>query len=680
MFGLTSDLEIAQCSASPVWRVEATVGALSPGGGAAGEVWQSLVAFPTGLASWVAQGIAHDAAASEDGILRLFLSHSDGRVAVQWCPGSDHASASFTAPAVSTIATFAPTGTPYTPKPALVQEGGRWHVYYTLPDGNIYHRVSNDDGATWSSVGTVYGGGDAVGDLFALHLPADNLHLVQFSIWTSGVRMKGAARAGSGAWQVWSTHASATGWLPAGLAAIGNPLTADTVRQFWTATTSPPRRHYLATVDCVIDATGALTSRSTDPAILHTVAGESPVRGVRHAVGRCLGGLWYTTQLTGASRVYLGAGRVDVGDSTTAATLGEALPVALTTLPNTPLEGCTIPIDRGNRSLLVGLGMAQRSAHRTIAASSEVDAVIAYRHTVRRTRGGALTLELRRSSALAYTQPGDVLWLTRTCRKGDHAGSVTLGFVVQRVEIASDGLRIHALDALGALAESLTGLHIAAGTIDDIQALRTLCAWGGGMGGVESDIALASGDDAPDFYWRAGERGNVALLRYLRRLAVQVRSRVAGMGAYPHLRIDDDAPATPYLYGGAGHPLIRSVQIADSTAHTLLSVRGVAIRNQPEQGEDWALAGAGDALLPGRCGAVLALEDRHLEGAEITDIAAALAERIGSAITCRIETQANLALEVEDRIEVDGGVHRVEAIEERWQQGRLIQHVELCSE
>jgi len=674
MYGLTNDLEDAQHALSPTYSVTATVGALAPGGGAQGEPWLPISAFPTGLAGWTAQGIAHDAVANDtpgnEGIMRLFLSHHDGKVACQWCPGIDDTSATFTAPSLTTIATFSGTVGIFSPKPALVQEGGRWHAYYLLPDGVIYHRVSTNNGATWSAASTVYSGDPVGGDLYALHLPADDLHLVQFSTSTDAVRMRGAARAGSGAWQVWTPHASASGWVPAGMAAIGG----NQVRQFCIAWTPPPRRTHLGSVDCTVDPTGALTSRSTAVDFLHLVEGEAPVRPLRIAAGRCFGGVWYTAHYKGATRAYLVAGRIDQVEAAHSSLLGECLPVSVTPLPAVPYETQTIPMDRGDRSLLMGLATVYRSTHRTLNASTAGEGVISYRHKVARNRGGRVEVVLRRQSALAALLPGDLLWLTRACRKGELQGEVTLGFVVQRVELSAERMGIEAVDALGSLTESLTPFTIEAGKIDDTHALRALCAWGG----VESDVEMAAAGDAPAFYWRAGERGSEALLRYLRRLPVCVRSRVAAVGAYPLLRIDDDAPVPLYGFGAGAHPLISDTTIADALSTQTVAVRGVAVRNQPEDGEDWALASHIAQRTPGQKGLILALEDRNLEPPEIADIAHALAERGAALPVRRIAAQANLALEVHDHVTVQGETLVVDTILESWEEGRLIQHVELC--
>lgn len=667
MYGLTNELAAAQISASPNWSVAVTTSAIAPDGGAQGEAWQIIDALPAGLSTWDMQGIAHDTAASANGLMRLFLSHADGLLACQWCAGADDQSATFTAAAIIPIAAFTPTAGIHAPKPALVQEGGRWHAYYLLPDGCIYHRLSSNQGDTWSVASTVYGGGDAVGDLFAIHLPEEDMHVLQFARLDGVARMKGAARTGNGAWTVWVDHAASLGWLPAGMATLGS----GQVRQFWHVTTAPPRSHHFGYIDCTAGTGGALVSVSAEVALLHTVAGESPIHPALHAAGRALGGVWYTAQLRGARRTYATAGRIHADSAAVA--LGEALPVHLTPLPASPLERHNIPVERGDHSLLVGLATVCRSAHRNFTATSSASDIIAYRSSVRRNQGEAVEVSVRCGAALAETRPDDVLWLTRTCRKGTHQGSVTLGYVVTRVEASTDRVRLHAVDALGMLGESLTPLSIPADAIDDTQALQAICAWAG----VRADVALAMSTSAPAFGWRAGERGLTALLRYLRRLDVRVRSRVNGAGVYPNIRIDNDAQSVAYTYGNDAHPLIKYTRTSDARARELVAVRGVAVRNQPEEGEDWALASVHAAQLPGRKGAIVTFEDRTLAGADIADIAHALAHRLDRAVTCEIVTQANLALEVHDWVVVQGETFVVEAIVETWEERRCIQHVEL---
>lgn len=675
MFGLTESLQNAQRSRSPRYGVSVTAAPRSAGGLVGGGAWVAVEAMAQGLATWNSQSIAHDAAANELGVLRLFLSHFEGTLACQWCSGDEGNPATWVDSSVTQITTFTPAVGVHTPKPALVYAEGVWHAFYLLPNGNIFHRSSADNGATWSSASALYAGGDAISDLFALYLPIDELLVVQFSTSSDAIRPRGAAGSPGDGWEVWSAHDDARGWLPAGMVALGD----DSVRQFYVAQSPNPVQHFMGTLDCTVAGDGALVERSEEASLLHYVAGASPIRPTLHAVGSGFGGVWMTQQARGATRTYLCGGAVLRNQASALSLPVEPKPIHVQPLAATPLERHNIALDRGDRTLLIGLGKVYRSQHETAVVSDEQ--IVAYRYSVMRNGAGKVVLYLRRGSPLAATRPGDGLWLTRTCSKGEESGSVTLGFEVVRVDAGSDRVVIEAVDALGVLAgvRALHPKHVGAGLFARQGAAELICGWAG----LGAEVELVDEDeDGAAWHWRAGESGLAALTRFLALDAVQLRSRVEQVGTLPYVCIAAHEGAEPYLYGDERHPIVKFARRFDRSDGTLIAVRGLAIRNSPADGEDWALEVANEeALSPGRRPSVLALEDRSLVSSELALAAEALAQRAqGGSGRATLSAQANLALEVDDIIEANGKSWRVEALIETWDRGRCLQHVELVEE
>lgn len=670
MYGLTESLQDAQCAQSPIYKVSATAAPRSAGGLAGGTPWEEIGAFPTGLGAWNGQSIAHDDAASEDGVLRLFLSHLEGKLACQWCSGDETNSASWSNPSVTEVTTFSPVAGIYTPKPALIHVDGEWHAFYLLPTGNIFHRSSGDNGASWSSATSLYAGADGTGDLFALYLPAQELIVLQFSTLSDAIRPRGLAGNPDSGWEVWDAHDDDRGWMAAGMVNLGDGV----VRHFFRANATAPVRSFFGTLDCTVASDGALVARSTEATLLHYVAGASPVGPDTHAVGSGFGSVWMTQQVGGATRSYLCGGAVLRNEAGASSLPVEAMPVHVQPLGVAPIERHTIAIDCGDRTLLVGLGKVYRSQHETTILSD--GEVIAYRYRAGRDGAGRASITLRRDSPLSAVRPGYGLWLARTCSKGAESGTVSLGLEVTRVEVGTDGVEIEAVDALGMLASAraLQPFHLGASLFTRKAAVELICA----RAGIGADVAMADAS-ALDWYWRSGENGLSALERLLMLDAVRVRSRVQGSGSLPYLHVADSEEPEAYLYGEGGHPVIRFVEHFRRSDSVLAAVRGPAIPNSPLGGEDWALAASSQPLALSRRHVLLTREDRSIGWLAMADAASVLATRLSAGSTT-LTAQANLALEVHDRIELNEATWRVDSIVEAWDRGRCVQHVEISRE
>ena len=451
MNGLTAGLTAAQESVSPRNELAVRAGPRATAWGRAGGAWQGVAAFPSALAGWHAQSIATDAVALPAGVLRAFLSWKQGALACQFVASADLGNAVvWGGNGLATVATFGATEGVDVARPALVAEGGRVHLYALLPDGNIYHWQSSDDGATWGSASTVYGGGDAVGDICACHFAGADVHLVHFSTSTGGLRLRGASRLASGAWNVWAAHADSAGWVAAGVLVTG-ALTATLLA--W-ARTAGPYAHHLGALGCTVTAAGALAARDALVETAWLVSGDTAIRPAHHAVGGGLGGWLHTCQEQSAGRAYLCVGAVDASPCR----IEEPMPVTAQALGTAPLERHFAPVEIGAQTLLVGLTAVYSSAHGPGSEEDvevDGDSVIAYRHVVQAGAGGTLELVAAPASPLADAEIGWALWLTRRCTKGNDTGEVTLGYRILRVERRPDGVRIVAVDALGLLAATL---------------------------------------------------------------------------------------------------------------------------------------------------------------------------------------------------------------------------------
>lgn len=664
MNGLTPGLAAAQRSVSPRYELEVLAGPRSTAWGVGGAPWQSVAAFPSGLATWNGQSIATDAVVVNGGVLRAFLSWKQGALACQFVAGTALGSAgAWSGNALVNVASFGATAGIDAPRPALVAEGGRIHLYYLLPDGNIYHRVSSDGGATWGSAATVYGGGNAEGDICACHFAGADVHLVHFSTRTDLLRLQGASRLGSGAWNVWPVHGAATGWVAAGVMATG-ALAATLLA--W-ARTSGPYAHHLGALGCTVNAAGGLAARDAAVETVWLVSGDAAIRPTRHSVGRGLGGWLHTCQEQSAGRAYLCVGGVQAAPCR----LEEPSPVTATQLGTAPLERHVIPLDLGAQSLLVGLTTVYSSTHLSGDVQADGDGVVAYRYDVRAGAGGTLELNAPAGSALADARVGWGLWLTRRCTKGDDTGAATLGFRVLRAEHHADGVRLTAADALGLLAATVArrplqfapDAHTAAGAVEKM----------GAWAGLGVTCSGATGN-APLMQWSGGEDGLNALRVLLRTQAVGVWSRSAA-GAQPQVIVAARGAAALETFGNGGHPLVTHVRVEDARAPRLVVVHGLAVRSAPDEGEEWALA-AEDAADPTVRARPLYVLNRNLDAAtQAAEAAALLALTAHAHPAGWITMQAHVALEPDDCITVEGETVYVRRIEEQWERRRLVQQV-----
>ncbi len=669
MNGWTASLQAAQRGVSPVYSLDVQAAARSTGWQRGGGPWLARDAFPSGLAGWQSQSIAADAALGPAGVLRVFLSWWEGKLAVQQIPGAFlDQSATWSGAPVVIVANFTPAGTVAVRKPALVRAGGVWQLYYSLPDGNLYQR-SSSDGATWSAAATVYGGGDVTGDLFAAYLPQDGLHVVHFATQSDAVRLRGASRKGAGGWSLWPLHGAALGWQPGGIAATGG----RGVTLFAWARTTGPYAHHFAALPCTLNADGTLAARSAEPVRLWVVGGEGVVKPAAHGVGPGFGGWLHCCQEVSGGRAFACAGWIDPA----ALRLEEPAPLAADPLPAAPLERHAVALDAGMYALVVGLARVWLSVVDEGTLTGSGDDVIAYRCESLQNGEGRLDLRLRPGAALGFAHPGHGLWLTRRCTLGGDGGAATLGFRILRVERHAAQTRILAADALGQLAQSVARRpwQVQPDAFSPARAAELLCAWAG-LGSVQTP---ALEGDAPLFQWQAGEEGLRALLRLLRAQAVTLRSRVSGAGERPLVEIAAPGTAPLYAYGAGAHPLIQRVQVEDARAPALAVAQGLLVPNLPAEGEEWALRAAAP-LTPGVRPRPLVQQSPTLTGAALDALADGLAARMRRARPAGwIETQANLALEPHDVVLVEGEECHVLRVVERWERRRLVQRVELAA-
>jgi hypothetical protein len=667
MNGLTPQLAAAQSSLSPRYTLAVRAGPRSTAWGRAGAAWEVVAALPSGLAAWHGHSIAMDSVALPGGVLRAFLSWHEGEMTCQFVATTALADAgAWQGNALISVASFTATAAIDTPRPALVAEGGRIHLYYLLPDGNIYVRLSSDGGATWGSAATVYGGGNAEGEISACHFGEANVHLVHFSTRTDVLRLRGASRLGSGAWQVWDVHGDATGWVAAGVMVTG----ARSATLLAWARTPGPYTHHLGALHCAVSAAGAMATRDATVETIWLVSGDTAIRPARHAVGRGLGGWLHTCQEQAAGDGYLCVGAIDAATGR----IEEPAPITAVPLGSTPLERHVAPLEIGAQTLLVGLGAIYCSAHGPEAASDiEVDenAVIAYRLETRAGAGGWLEMMAAPSSALADVHAGWALWLTRRCTKGSETGAVTQGFRVLRVERGAAETRILAADALGLLADTRARrpLQFVPGICSMAGAVERLSAWVG-LDAFCVDLLGA----APLRQWSGGEEGLHALHALLRTQPVGIWSR-CGVGARPQIVVAARSASPLATFGESSHPIAAQVRIEDARSPRLVVVHGVAVRGAPEEGEAWALAAAQNAEPTVRARPLYRLNRNLDAAAQAAEAAALLAASRHAEPAGWVHMQAHLALETEDCICVSGEKVYVQRIVEQWERRRLVQQV-----
>ena len=677
MHNLTPSLQTAQHSASPHYGLSLFVEERASAFGTGGGPWAVYDAWPAGLtaAGWNAQSAAHDACAGNSGILRAFVNWNQGRLAVQWVPAAALASAAGwqNAPVVL-VESFGGTGGIYAPKPALTWDGTRLTLFYGKPDGNLYARTSTDSGATWGAPATLYGGGDAFGPLFAAHSAASDLTVLQFARLSGGaiVGRNASRHTAGGVWRDWGDGGPG---VPAGVVFTGATacalFTLDEAVHPAFATT-------LAHQAAALDAAGFLVSRSA-LAALWVCAGNGAAAPAYPAVGPGFGGSVFTCQDAAGGSAYFCYGALDPASGR----LEEPKPLDGGALPNAPLERHAVPVAYGAWNFVVALGAAHRCDRAESRVTLSDQEIVAYTYSVGAAgAGGAGLLEmtLRRTgpgAAAALFDPGCALWLTRSCTQGADSGAAALGCRILRVEVAPEAVTLLAADALGILdAMHARRPRLLRGPDHTWAAALGLLAGWAGLG-CTLDATIAA--PCPTFQWHGGEPGLDALRRLLRGLPLRARSRVAASGAAPavHLAPPDAAPA--YAYGPGAHPIARRVALADARAPALAVVHGLRARNNPGEGEAWALhaLAADDPNVRPR---PLYTLNRALAGAELGAHAAAAAAQAGPAASlCGwLDAQANLALEPWDRITVEGEEFTVARIEERWAARRLVQRVWLA--
>jgi hypothetical protein len=477
---------------------------------------------------------------------------------------------------------------------------------------------------------------------------------------------------------VWPAHDDAAGWLPAGLVATG----ALTATQLMLMRGTAPYVQRSGRVGVTLSSGGALAARDAQVTILWSVSGDGALRPRAPAVGRALGGWLFTCQESGAARAYPCAGAYDP----TAGTLEEPLVVETTPLPLSPRAGHFIPIDAGLESYLVSAGRVYRTVHRSEDGTVDGREILGYRLTRDWQQGGSLEIDLRPGAWMRACEPGDGLWLTRSCLQGDPptGGSVTLAFRIVRVERHDARTRLVALDALALLAATVARrpLQLDPAVMTLAQAVDGLVGWAG----LRCERTVTLNGALVPFQWQGGQSGLAALQQLLRREPVILRSLTAGVGEQPALWIGAPETEVTESFGSYGtpasHPLIRRVETLDATAPRLAVVHGWALRNDPSNGEEWALeavAATRARLSP----SVRPLPVYHLNRNWGSDDVATVAEGMRTQLEAGLrhgwfEAQAHLALEPHDRVLVDGEAARVAAIQEVWRDGRLIQRVELA--
>ncbi len=366
------------------------------------------------------------------------------------------------------------------------------------------------------------------------------------------------------------------------------------------------------------------------------------------------------------------------------------------------------PISCGRRAWLVGAGQVWASAQTDAAVDLAVRSYvpISYSYEVAWRGGGALRLRLPRSSSapggvedFSGVYPpevyvGDMLWVDRTLSATTAAGILksgtqTLVFRVAAVWYGRDGIDVVAQDALGVLAgmRPRRGKLLPAGDRLRMAEVEAMCHWAG-LKVRGADVLPDAAANGKGFVWAANESGLGGLFRYLMDQSVVIRSD-APVGAEDHVfvRVVWLPSTQSYVYvspngrreGFGRHEVANWALGHDGRQVRLFVGLGLAVRNAPGSGEGWVL-GAARRVGNERPYPLVAVDRSYAsDDGTLAKRVAAEAARLGSGLSLGwIEATANLGVELYDVVRIDETDARVVRIVESWEQGRLVQRLDLA--
>ena len=548
-------------------------------------------------------------------------------------------------------------------------------LFFINSSNDVQLIQSLDNGATWSAPSTVYAGGDAVLDMCVAFVSGatDGPWIFGFSVFGGG---QYTPRFGYLDGASWVTHAYEVDWRAAGINAASTPTTAARVMVFRARGKGPSRIRRM-------NKTGAVYSAADD--IDQTQAGQFGLE-ISYAryfhlpeAGACLGVVGEGALGAG---IHLGVGGVWL---LTGVAICADEPIMLPSVAavNSQPYACLCSV--GADVYLVGDIAVWRGAAQT--ATDETLTPSRYKYD-----DHALEIEFEGDLPRLYV--GQILVVTRAISWGADSGSESFRAIIVRVEQARGAngaqTKIYALDALGWLgtARCRRPCVVNDGSALGVYEVMVHLAARVGLEVLSDNAALASGLVMP-FTVMPGESLAGAAFRVGSQAEYYLLP--ANDGAFrltmvtPGTSDSGDYADVAHEYGSfpSEQPIARVSVVSDYRILAFSYVLGT-YSTDPEDGAALAMA-RGPVIDNTRPVSYSLTNSRYNTTTRVGAAAKTEAARQHMLpVTATMEGQANLALEVHDRVEVLDAFfgsstveYRVRRIDERWERGRLWQVVYL---
>jgi hypothetical protein len=543
-------------------------------------------------------------------------------------------------------------------------------LFYVGSANNVLYIESTNNGAAWGAPVTVYSGANAVLDLVVAYInngvTTQGPWFVGFTTQTAGIY---TPRFGyfSGAWV---THAYDPDWRAAGIDAYGTATAAHRCLVVRTRTKGASRLR-------VLDKAAGVFSNIRD--LDQTQAGLfglelSYYRFCQLPEAGCMLGV--------AGEGAYGAGlHIGVGGIFTSTSVLADEPIMFPSIAGVNSQPYTGLCSVGSDVYLAGDTVVYRGAAQ--AATATTLEVVRYEYDENQ-------FELEFSALVAQLYVGQILVITRTLSWGAQSGSQIVRALIIRVEQGTDKVKVVAVDALGFLGTarcrrpSILNDGTAAGVALVVRKLaaRFGIAVGNDRATLESaavmPFTLAPSESLTGAAFRVGSQTEFYLVPDNGGIfqLTMITPGVSDSGDYND---------THHIYGAGAtqQPVARSASVSDYRVLAFSYVLGTRSTDPADGG---ALAMAAGAVIDNTRPLSYSLTNsRYNTTARVRAAAAAEGGReIKLPITGIIEGQANLALELYDRVEVTepllgwaARVFRVRRIVEKYDRGRLTQVVYL---
>lgn len=555
-----------------------------------------------------------------------------------------------------------------------VPGGNTIRLFYINASNNVQYIESTNNGSSWGSAVTVYSGGDAVLDLVVAYI---NNGTTANGPWFFGFSTQAAGRYtprfGYHNGAAWVTHAYDIDWRAAGIDAYGTATTAHRCLVM-------KSRQVGASKLRVLDKSGSSYSNARD--LDHTQAGLFGLEMSYHRFCQlpeagCM--LAVVGESAHGAGIFQGVG----GLFTSTDVLADE-PIIFPEIAAVSSQPYACLCSVGSDVYFVGDTVVWRGAAQ--AATGTTLEPIRYTYDEQQ-------LEIDFKPGIATLYVGQILVITRTLSWGTQSGSEAFRAMIVRIEQGTDVVKVVAVDALGWLGvarcrrPSILNDGTAAGVAN---VMRKLAArFGIAVGNDNSD--LESGDVMPF---------TLAPAESLRGAAYRVGAQTdyyvvpANDGSFELTMItpgdsdsgDYDDTAHEYGVSSTQQPVAKAAIISDYRTLAFAYVLGT-YSTDPEDGGAVAMA-AGDAIANTRPLSYSITNSRYNTRARVEAAAAAEGARQKRLpVTAIIEGQANLALELYDRVEVtepllswSAQAFRVRRIAEVYERGRLTQIIYLGDE